>query len=387
MNLTTQGTKSMKRSIIAVILVLNLYAAALASGAEITIGPVLERPGSDTMAVMWETDIPVNSSVILTDPSGKKTEVPSLEKGVYHLVTLSGLKPGTSYKYQVVGGGSVIHEASFVTFDGDDSYRIALMGDSRDNPKTFRKLLLLIEKNHPYLIVHLGDMIHGTWGGAVWKKYLFDVGRDVFDHIPLVAVLGNHDLDEKGRADLYAHYFPPPKSTPEGRLYYTFSLGGDLFVVLDVYTVRPFFAFTEGMWLLHTLKEASRDPRVRHIFVLSHEGVLDYSNSRRGFFGLKLFTGVMGRRGVTALITSHDHHYVRGNTYSGVPFIITGGGGAPLYDIENYNPFAILTGRKVFALKTYHMLLMDVRGDVVTFTAIEENGKVIDRTTIRKSKR
>jgi hypothetical protein len=141
------------------------------------------------------------------------------------------------------------------------------------------------------------------------------------------------------------------------------------------------------MWLADSLKEASSDTRVRHIFVLSHEGVTSYKSARRGFFGLKLFTGVMGRRHVTALIASHDHHYVRGETYAGFPFFVTGGGGAPLYDVANLNPYAPLIGKKEFGLKTYHILVMDVDGDAVTFTAVDVNGTVIDKTTIRKEKR
>ncbi len=377
--------KSLKKTAVSIALVLALACPAL--GAEIIIGPVLENPGADTMTVMWETDVPADCAVIVADPSGGVTRASCPQKGVRHLVTLARLEPGTTYRYRVVEGAAVLHEASFTTLGAGESYTAAFIGDTRNNPEVFGKLLALIEKEHPCFIVNLGDMVSDGGDEAQWKKFFFDVGRDTFDHIPLVAVLGNHDLDDRERADFFRRYFPAPKASPEGRLYYSFRVGADLFVVLDIYTVRPLFPFTEGMWLWDTVRSASREPEMRHLFVLSHEGVSSYKGKRTGFLGLRLFSGVMGRNGVTALIASHDHYYVRGETYSGVPFFATGGGGAPLYDVNRHNALAALTGRLVFGKKTYNVLLMDVRGDVVTFRAIDEEGHVIDETRIDDGKK
>jgi hypothetical protein len=377
--------KSLKMSAVSIAAVLALSCPAL--GAQIVIGPVLEDPSTNTMTLMWETDIPADCAVIIADPSGRETRLPCPQKGVRHLVTVSDLNPNTTYRYRVMEGSASLHAASFTTLGTDDLYTVAFIGDTRNNPTVFGKLLGLIEKAHPSFIVNLGDMVSNGDDTAQWKRFFFDVGRTTFDHVPLVAVLGNHDLDDFERADFFRRYFPPPKTTPDGRLYYSFRVGADLFVVLDIYTDRLFFPFSEGMWLWDTLKSASRDPKTRHVFVLSHEGISSYKGRRTGFFGLRLFCGVMGRNGVTALIASHDHYYVRGETYSGFPFFATGGGGAPLYDVNRRNILAALAGRLIFGKKTYNVLFMDVRGDVVTFRAVDENGRLIDETRIDNGKK
>jgi hypothetical protein len=42
----------------------------------------------------------------------------------------------------------------------------------------------------------------------------------------------------------------------------------------------------------------------------------------------------MLEQGVDYLFSGHDHHYMRGMADNGLPFLVTGGGGAGLYDIR-----------------------------------------------------
>jgi hypothetical protein len=368
--------------IAAVSLMLFLITAGRAFGAQITIGPVLEHPGTDTMTVMWETDVPADGAVIITGPTGKKDYGKQPEKAVSHLVTLTGLKPGTVYSYQVMTGDAVLHNASFTTLPADESYVVAFIGDTRNRPEVFGGMLEQIKRERPCFIVILGDMVNDGGDVSQWKKYLFDVGKDTFDHIPLVAIVGNQDRDDDKRVDLYRRFFAPPGSSPSAKLYYSLRIGDDLFIILDNYGIRPYFAFTEGPWLWKTLKEASCDPKIRHTFVLSHVGVTSYVENRMGFLSLKLFTGVMARRNVTALITAHDHFYARGQTYSGLPFFITGGGGAPRHEVNRHNIWAALIGRMAFGKNTYNFLIMNVRNDAVTLTAVDDAGRMVDKAQI-----
>jgi hypothetical protein len=138
------------------------------------------------------------------------------------------------------------------------------------------------------------------------------------------------------------------------------------------------------MRLYRLLKDAAKRPDIRHIFILSHEGVISHWRFRRGYSGLKPFTGIMGRYGVTAIISGHDHHYARGITYSGVPFFITGGGGSPLYEINRYNFYAALMGRTAVKRVTHHFLIMDVDGQTCAFSAVLPDGTVFDTAVIKK---
>jgi len=74
---------------------------------------------------------------------------------------------------------------------------------------------------------------------------------------------------------------------------------------------------------------------------------------------------------VTALFTGHNHIYSRA-LVNGVYHITTGGGGAPLHNIDPNSP-NILTAKK-----THHYCKVQINNDVMAFTAVEPNGSVID---------
>jgi len=68
---------------------------------------------------------------------------------------------------------------------------------------------------------------------------------------------------------------------------------------------------------------------------------------------------------VDAVFSGHEHYYER-RTVDGFPHIITGGGGAPMYDKEEYGGFS-------------HFVQVTVDGDKVSAEVVDVNGKVRDR--------
>ena len=65
------------------------------------------------------------------------------------------------------------------------------------------------------------------------------------------------------------------------------------------------------------------------------------------------------------VFTGHDHLYLR-KTVDGIPHIIAGGGGAPLYANEKDGGF-------------YHFIVVTVDGDKVSAEVIDIKGKVRDK--------
>jgi hypothetical protein len=364
--------------------VLVALSAAAASGAEITIGPLLELPGADTMTVVWETDTAAVGSVILREPTGPEREIPSPGTQARHVVTIGGLAPDTRYEYAVVVDGAVAHRSWFRTLPKEGPYRVAFLGDTRHNDGITADLFSLMDTFHPQFIVMLGDFVGRANRAEDWMKEIFDPGKKVFDHIPIVGIPGNHDVQYDPDFAMFRRFFIRPENTGEKSLTYTATVESDLYIFLDIYSRRPFFTFTDGMRLYRLLKDAAKRPDIRHIFILSHEGVISHWRFRRGYSGLKPFTGIMGRYGVTAIISGHDHHYARGITYSGVPFFITGGGGSPLYEINRYNFYAALMGRTAVKRVTHHFLIMDVDGQTCAFSAVLPDGTVFDTAVIKK---
>ncbi len=82
---------------------------------------------------------------------------------------------------------------------------------------------------------------------------------------------------------------------------------------------------------------------------------------------------MMEKYTVTAMLNGHDHNYQRYEK-KGVQYVTTGGGGAPLYDVDL--PPAYIT-KKVE--KTENFVLIKVNGSHASVEAIAMDGRVIDK--------
>src|SRR5690606_3948412 len=71
----------------------------------------------------------------------------------------------------------------------------------------------------------------------------------------------------------------------------------------------------------------------RAIFATAHDG--PYSRGPHGgnAHAAEHYVPVLARYGVSLLFTGHDHLYQRG-AMNGLPYMVSGGGGAPLYRIR-----------------------------------------------------
>jgi hypothetical protein len=76
--------------------------------------------------------------------------------------------------------------------------------------------------------------------------------------------------------------------------------------------------------------------------------------------------------GVDLVLNGHDHLYERSQK-NGVYYVVTGGGGAPLYNINSVeNPY------QQMAMSVNHYVTLDVERTAMTLTAIDADGKTID---------
>ena len=66
-------------------------------------GPWLQRPTPTQMTIMWETRLPVQTALRYAplDGSGPEQQVLTTPTVIDHRVTLTGLKPGSAYRYRV----------------------------------------------------------------------------------------------------------------------------------------------------------------------------------------------------------------------------------------------------------------------------------------------
>ncbi len=332
------------------------------------------------MTVMWETDTESAGGVVLKDPYGIRLDFPSESKNTRHIVRLDGLIPNTRYDYSVLINDEVSYKSSFKTISKSGPYHVVMIGDTHAPQEGFFELIPKIDAFSPDFFIHLGDFVISGEKREEWDSF-FSMGRTLFDHIPILPVLGNHDMKNK-KDYFYKYFFAPAKTAPKGALYYTFEVNNALFIVLDTeskQTVR----IGQEFWLIKTLLRSKMNRDARYIYVMSHEGIASFKGNRTGSGYLKYVFPLLKLCGVSAFFSGHDHHYIRGKTYFDQPFFVLGGGSNRSQKINPNNFFAKLVGTmEKGILSQPHFLVMDVSDENCKIRTIGGNGKTIDEVII-----
>jgi hypothetical protein len=158
---------------------------------------------------------------------------------------------------------------------------------------------------------------------------------------------------------------------PGNELYYFFTAGNSLFVVLDSYLKGEDKKITgeQFKWLEQVLASS----RQKHKFVFVHHPLFPEAGKGKHHGNCldrykeerDRLQALFVKHGVAMVFLGHEHVYLR-KTVDGVPHIIAGGGGAPLYAKDEEGGF-------------HHYVLVTVAGDKVSGEVVDVNGKVRDR--------
>jgi predicted phosphodiesterase len=185
--------------------------------------------------------------------------------------------------------------------------------------------------------------------------------------------LGNHDyITANGQPYLDAFYLPH-NNPADSEKYYSFDWGNAHFTALD-FNDGPSQAQLD--WLQADLA-ATHQPWK---FVFYHQAI--YSSGPHGYESY-----IIGKRAVLAPIfeanhvdvvfNGHDHDYERTQSINGVVYIVSGGGGASLY---NVNPQTF----SAYAETTHHAVYVEVDGCALNLQAVKPDGTVFDSLTLNK---
>jgi 3',5'-cyclic AMP phosphodiesterase CpdA len=204
-------------------------------------------------------------------------------------------------------------------------------GSDGHQPPVFRRLVERMADLSPEFVIGTGDYIHGAPSQdalrSQWNEFFYAMAplqaRKATYFVPAP---GNHEIVGGGGNALFLQFFR--------RLYFSFDRGGSHFIVLntEVPGEESRIAGEQRIWLKKDLAAAGK---ADHIFIALHRPLfpvsvhkgdsLDmYPAERDGLH--RLFV----QHRVTCVFAGHEHLYNR-QTRDGVVYIITGGGGAPLY--------------------------------------------------------
>jgi 3',5'-cyclic AMP phosphodiesterase CpdA len=200
--------------------------------------------------------------------------------------------------------------------------RFAVLGDSRDNPDIFGAVLREVDRDpHLAFVIHLGDLVHQ----ADLEQYrtFFRVVRQNL-HKPLLMVIGNHELKGEGGLKLYHEIFGPDD--------YSFEINDNYFITLNDNDYQNGLSPAQFRWLEKELQK-SQAYQTRLVFL--HVPLFDPGSGKKKPHCLApeaagRLLALFKQYKVTQVFAGHIHAYFDG-AWDEVPYVISGGAGAPLY--------------------------------------------------------
>jgi predicted phosphodiesterase len=379
------------RSSIALFVTLAGLAGATAARAEggLRKGPWLMDLRADSIVVMAEREEagPLHVSARPLGAPGEgdgavrglpaTVEVDAPADATLHELTLPGLAPGMRYAYTVTGRGVTAAEGSFCTPPRVASpFRFAIYGDTRTQRLRHAEVVRGMMREGAEFVIHTGDLVSDGRDEDDWQDF-FDAATPLLRNVPLVPVIGNHEMQSRLRSGEgnYRRYVHLDESGPSPELDAVVRYG-DVRVVLT--SSYDDWSGPSRDWLDRELAKARREVPAGWIFVVMHEGPRSSGphgdNEELRELGVER---LLRRHRVDLVISGHDHAYERGED-DGLRYLVSGGGGAPLYQRRR-----VRSSTLSFA-SDHHFVRADVGREEVKFTAMRPDGTVIDTGVLRR---
>ncbi|HEY3449599.1 MAG TPA: metallophosphoesterase [Myxococcales bacterium] len=329
--------------------------------ARLVLGPYVQQVGRNGLTVCWETDLPSTARLAWGPSAAMGQLAESATPALRHEMALTSLAPSTTYHYRVESAAGPLASGQART-EGDraDPLRVVAFGDTRTNPADHAAVIAGILSRSPHLVLHSGDLVESSTA-LNWATF-FSVEAPLVSRYPLLPAIGNHE----GDAILYREKFVLPTASPGGERYYARRFAQVGVLTLDQYDSAYGAGSDQLAFAQQTLADFAADPGLRFVFVQMHQGA--YSSGSHGSNATirSLYAPLFEQYGVDIVFSGHDHDYERSTT-NGVKYVVTGGGGAPLYSV----PGETWTEAKA---TTLHYCLMEIDGATLHFRALTPDG-------------
>ena len=335
-----------------------------------TLGPYLMDPQAHSMAVMFQTEVSAKAHVVAKS-AGQPDREANDDGGVFHELVLAELAPATRYTYEATANGTVVGAGTFTTAPvvAGTPIRMLIYGDTRDDPQTHSMLARAMRREGAAFVIHTGDLCRDGAMPTCFPEFLRAAAPLISD-TPLFPVLGNHDWADGEGLKNYARFLRTPQTPSPTESFYSVIYGPVKLVALDTNTGLQNGA-AERVWLEAELSKPLPEG-VRYLFVALHHG--PYSSGEHGS-NPEIQNGAIEKlfrdSHVALVISGHDHMYERGDA-AGLKYVVSGGGGAPLY-IRNRE----LPSELAF-VPTYHYVRLDIDDTKIALRAIRPDGRVMD---------
>ncbi len=249
----------------------------------------------------------------------------------------------------------------------DNIYPInyVIYGDTRNGHDIHEHIVQQILNIHPVAVFHTGDLVEHGGDSNEWGTFL-EITEDLRENTKFFPVFGNHERSTKLFLPLFKLLSP----------WYVVNLENSNieFIMIDSNTDLSSNS-VQYQWLESTLQAISEDKL--KIIIMHHPLYTVSSHKPDEIKNRDLLIDLFKKYNVQLVFSGHNHVYERFNVDS-ITYIVTGGGGAPLYDKYRDDP------NLVTFQKTYNFIeLSEISRYSYLIKVIDTDGKVIDNFEIR----
>ncbi|MGB9791244.1 MAG: purple acid phosphatase family protein [Thermacetogeniaceae bacterium] len=368
---------------------------------------------STTATITWRTQAGIDKSLVEYGPSPNGNSLPSdckraagrasliktnLGEFSIHTVTITNLKPGTTYLYRVGDGIRWSRFYSFTTEDENATQHTAVVfGDSQCSLKNYavwRKTLLTAwKRERPQFIINTGDLVDNGSDQRQWEAW-FAAGEGVLEGLPEMPAIGNHESprhDASRLPQLFLAQFSLPENGPPGlkELVYSFDCGPAHFVILDSQAIGDTYTLKlQQNWLREDLRRTKRKWKI----VIFHRPPY-YAKTNRPNDDVKAaFCHIIEENHVDLVVNGHDHAVMRtypisnGKTVAsskGTVYMIAGRSGE-----KTYSDLARMRWAQYFynPLDQPTYTVLRFTGEDLLIISKKADGTVLDSYLIKKSR-
>ncbi|MGD0883744.1 MAG: metallophosphoesterase family protein [Thermodesulfovibrionales bacterium] len=408
----------MKKILTSLTFVLAFAVCSHGAYAGILKNPYLIYPGNNTtMQVLWQdTAIEANNQLCWGTDTTYGTCVTVPENNTtdnQHIFTITNLTPNTKYYYEVVDATNGVYgTGSFLTAPAATATSVKFLGfgDTRTNPTAYDVVLAEMNKviandaGYQGLTVHAGDWV-STDGESYWTAEWF--APSLTDAItfransPINGVKGNHE-NTNGYSTYYPKYYPFPYQSltaksgstgvdlPYSNYWWSFDYGPVHFTIIDQYSNDPVTgklsysvpSSAQTQWIINDLTAASANPNTPWKIVMYHEPAWTGGDHTDNVTTQQYLDPLIRQYGVDLVLAGHSHNYVRTGVWNSaqqngdsivmnVPYITSGGGGAPLGGVNLTNKSSWT--HVIVADNDFNYSTFNVNGKTLTMQSFQVN--------------
>jgi predicted phosphodiesterase len=351
------------------------YPSQVETAPALTKGPFVPWVASDSATVVWQTGTAADSVVQygVGAPEGFTVGDPSAV--TWHKVVLTGLTPGLVHAYRVASGATGDAGAFRTAPRADQPFRFVVYGDSRSGAEVHRQVCAAIAGSGPDLVFHTGDLVGSGGNYGLWESEFFEPARELLLSAPLIPVLGNHDYG--GGSPCFFYFFHQPLN--QG--WFALTYGNTRFIGLDT-NVDYAAGSPQYHWLVQELQSSACRAAAWRIVILHYPPFTSTVGHADNAVVQSQLIPLFEQYGVDAVFAGHSHAYER-YLHHGIPYLVTGGGGAPLYDLAT----DLAPPLREFGLSVHHYCVVDVDpgAGTLSLAAVDLSGRIFDALRLSKS--